>query len=483
MRRLPVRMVTLLALAAAATPAAAQSLEEAAPPAGFFAEHRARFVEAMEGGLAVFPAQPVIPRNDDAEYPHRQDSDFWYLTGFREPGAVAVIRADAPEGERYVLFVRPRDPEQEVWTGLRAGVAGAKEEFGADRAWPIDSLEAVLPRWLEETDRVWYDASEDHPWAHPGLEAILAEWEEAGVARELRDADEITSGLRLVKSPAELDHLRKAVEITGDAHRAAIAAIEPGMYEYEVEALIEYVFRVRGSPRVGFESIVGSGPNATILHYVENDRRMEAGDVVVMDIGAEWNLYTADITRTVPVDGVFSPEQEAIYRIVLDAQKAGIGAVRPGATLADVHRRAVEVVTGGLIGIGLLSGTVEENVASGAYRRFFMHGTSHWLGLDVHDVGGYAVGEGEARRPRALEPGMVFSVEPGIYVAEGTEGVDPKWWNIGVRIEDDVVVTEHGAENLSEAVPREVEEIEALMQGLGVPDPVPEPAVEPAPAR
>lgn len=457
-------VIAALAALATAVPAPGQSLEEAAPPPEFFARHRASYMERMEGGIAVFPAQPEIPRNDDAGYPYRQDSDFYYLTGFREPGAVAVLRPEAPAGERFAMFVRPRDPEQEVWTGHRVGVEGARTRFGAGLAWPVDSLAAVLPRLLAGADRVRYDSSEDHPWAHQELEAILTEWEEGAVGRSLLDADEITDELRLVKSEAELDQLRRAIAITTDAHRAAMAAIEPGMYEYEVEALIEYVFRVRGSPRVGFESIVGSGPNATILHYVENDRRMEADDMVVMDIGAEWNYYTADVTRTVPVDGSFSPEQAAIYRIVLDAQEAAIAAVRPGATIADVQNRAFEVVTEGLVEIGLLEGTVEENLRTRGFTRFLMHGISHWIGLDVHDVGAYTVGEEGSRRPRTLEPGMVFSVEPGIYIAEGTEGVDPKWWNMGVRIEDDVVVTEDGVENLSAAAPREIDAIEALMQ-------------------
>jgi Xaa-Pro aminopeptidase len=235
------------------------------------------------------------------------------------------------------------------------------------------------------------------------------------------------------------------------------------MYEYEVEALIEYVFRSRGSQRVGFNSIVGSGPNATTLHYEANERRMEADDLVVMDIGAEWNYYTADITRTVPVDGEFDPEERAIYQIVLDAQRAAIDRIRPGATVGAVHARAAEAITEGLVRVGLLRGTVAENLEAGEHRRFFMHGTSHWLGLDVHDVGSYA---------EPLRPGMVLTVEPGIYIRDGADGVDPKWWNIGVRIEDDVLVTDDGHRVLSTS-PREIDEIEAIMVGAGPPDVIP----------
>ena len=468
-----------VALVAWAGPALAQgpAVGEApiAPPAwpgeAFFAAHRAAFMDRMDSGIAIFTAQPEIPRNDDAGYPYRQDSDFWYLTGFEEPESVAILRPDAPEGERFALFVRPRDPAEEVWTGYRAGVDGAKERYGADLAWVIDSLEPVLDRWLEGERVVYWDASSDHPWAQEERAGRLEEWVAAdpGSRRRLVETDEILNELRLVKSDAEIAELQEAIDVTAAAHRAAMAAMRPGMYEYEVEALIEFVFRAHGSARVGFNSIVASGPNATTLHYEENQRQMDGGDMVVMDIGAEWNYYTADVTRTVPVDGEFDPEERAIYEIVFDAQKAAIDLIRPGVGIGDVHAKAVEVVTEGLIRIGLLSGTVAANVASGASERFFMHGTSHWLGLDVHDVGSY--GEpGVQGQSRVLRPGMVLTVEPGVYIREGAEGVDPKWWNIGVRIEDDIVVTEDGHRVMSTG-PREIEEIEALMTGRGLPDP------------
>ncbi|MDX1660246.1 MAG: aminopeptidase P N-terminal domain-containing protein [Gemmatimonadota bacterium] len=459
----------LAAAAALVAPASssAQPVDDRLPP-GLFADHREAFMARMDGGLAIFPTTPEIPRNDDADHPWRQDSDLWWLTGFDEPGAYAVLRPGAPAGERYALFVRPKNPEEEVWTGYRAGVEGARERYAADLAFPVDSLEPVLARWIDEVETVWYDASEDHPWANPAVDSLLGEWSETE-GHEVRDADGITNRLRLVKDEGELALLEKAIDITVDAQRAAMAAIRPGMGEWEVEALIEFVYRAHGAARVGFNSIVGSGPNTTILHYVSNDRRMEAGDMVLMDIGAEWHHYTADVTRTVPVSGTFTPEQAAVYRIVLDAQKAVIDIVEPGITIADVQRKGFEVVTEGLIREGFLEGTVEENLANRGYRPFLMHGVSHWLGLDVHDVGGY-VSEG---RPRTLEPGMVFTVEPGVYIAEGMEGVDPKWWNIGVRIEDDILVTEDGHENLSAGAPREIEAIEALMAGRGLPEVVP----------
>lgn len=456
-------------LALLVAPVAALAQAPAGPPErpdpAFFAAHRQALMQAMEGGLAIVSAQPEIPRNDDAGYPYRQDSDFWYLTGFEEPDAVAVLRPEAAAGERFALFVRPRDPANEIWTGHRAGVDGARERHGADIAYVIDSLDAVLPRWLAEVRTVYWDASKDHPWAQEGLRHRLEKWveEDPAAARRLLGADEILAGLRLIKSPQEIEYLQQAIDLTSAAHRAALAAIRPGMYEYEVEALIEYVFRSRGSQRVGFNSIVGSGPNATTLHYEENERRMEADDLVVMDIGAEWNYYTADITRTAPVDGEFDQEERAIYQLVLDAQRAAIDRIRPGVTVGAVHARAAEVITEGLVRLGVLRGTVAENLEAGEYRRFFMHGTSHWLGLDVHDVGSYA---------EPLRPGMVLTVEPGIYIRDGADGVDPKWWNIGVRIEDDVLVTGDGHRVLSTG-PREIDEIEAIMVGAGPPDVIP----------
>jgi Xaa-Pro aminopeptidase len=441
-----------------------------------FAGHRQAFMDQMDGGMALFTGQPQIPRNDDADYPYRQDSDFYYLTGFEEPGAAAILVPEATDGARFVLFVRPRDPLRETWDGYRAGVAGARERYGADKAYPIDSLPVVLWRYLSDATRVFFDSSNDHPWAQTEAVATLQSWADANSAEILPTAP-ILDEMRVIKSPAEVELLERAIDITTDAHRAAMAAIQPGMYEYEVKALIEYVFKVSGSPRLGFGSIVGAGPNSTILHYEGGDRKLEADDMMVIDIGAEWRYYTADVTRTVPVDGRFDPEEATIYEIVLDAQNAAIEVIRPGTSVLEINRLAVKVVTEGLVDAGLLQGTVEENIESRAYRRFFMHGSRHWLGLDVHDVGAYMVStEADSAQPRTLEAGMVLTIEPGVYIAEGSEGVDPKWWNIGVRIEDDVVVTETGYEILSAGAPREIADIEALMTGRGIPRVVPEAA-------
>ncbi|MFN2383175.1 MAG: aminopeptidase P N-terminal domain-containing protein [Gemmatimonadota bacterium] len=464
-------LIGWLVLALGATAPLAAQTEPS--PASFFAAHRAAFMERMAGGMALLMAQPEIARNDDAGYFFRQDSDFYYLTGFTEPETVAVLHPSAPEGEQYLLFVRPRDPAQEIWTGHRAGLEGARRDYGADQAFVIDSLDVVLERLLARADRVYFDASTDHPWAQEAMRQKLEPWKAADPARELLEASAILHEMRLIKSPAEVELLQRAIDLTTDAHRAAMAAIQPGMCECEVAALIEYVYRKAGSPRVGFNSIVGSGPNSTTLHYEANQRTMDGDDMLVMDIGAEWGYYTADVTRTVPVDGDFSPEQAAIYQIVLDAQQAGIDMTAPGVRMRDIHRRAVEIVTEGLIRVGLLEGTVAANIESTAYRRFFMHGTSHWLGLDVHDVGSYTEPGSEPAASRILQPGMVFTIEPGIYIAEGSPGVDRKWWNIGVRIEDDVLVTGEGHRLMSNGAPRTIAAIEAMMVGRGVPEVVP----------
>jgi len=441
-----------------------------------FAAHRQAFMDQMGGGIAVLTGQPEIPRNDDAGYPYRQDSDFYYLTGFEEPGTAAILVPQATDGVKFVLFVRPRDPLRETWDGHRAGVDGARQRYGADAAYPIDSLPAVLSQYLSNATGVFFDFSNDHPWAQTETVATLREWADTN-GSEIMPTAGILDEMRLIKSPAEVELLERAIDITTDAHRAAMAAIQPGMYEYEVKALIEYVFKVSGSPRLGFGSIVGAGPNSTILHYEGGDRQLEADDMMVIDIGAEWRYYTADVTRTVPVDGHFDVQQATVYQIVLDAQNAAMEVIRPGASVAEINRRAVEVVTAGLVDAGLLEGTVEENIESRAFRRFFMHGPGHWLGLDVHDVGAYMVStEADSVQPRTFEPGMVLTIEPGVYIAEGSEGVDPKWWNIGVRIEDDVVVTENGYELLSDGAPREIADIETLMTARGIPSVVPEAA-------
>ena len=436
---------------------------------GMFAQRRAEFVQRLESGVAVFHAKPVLNRNDDVDYPYRQDSDFYYLTGFEEPEAVAVLSAD--EGRpRYTLFVRPRDPDEEVWTGFRWGADRAEEVFKADQAFVIDSLPSVMPRLLRGASRVLYSSAGDlefgarlRDWAGPaaaeGAAAVQPDAETPGQAG-FPSPLPIVHEMRLIKSPEEVARIQRAIDITEQAHRASMRAAAPGLHEYELEALQYYLYRTLGSRRYGFPSIVGSGPNSTTLHYEDNARVMREGEVMVMDIGAEYAMYSADVTRTIPVNGRFTPEQREIYQIIVDAQDAAMRLMRPGHTMADANLEAARVVTEGLVRLGILKGSVEENLRSGGFQAFYMHSLSHWLGLDVHDAGGYLEPDGP---PRAFRAGMVLSNEPGIYIREGWPGVDPKWYNIGVRLENDVLVTEGDPVDMTARIPRAIADVEAEM--------------------
>lgn len=416
----------------------------------------------IPGGVAVFPAAPTAIRNSDVEHEYRQDTDFYYLTGFEEPNAVAVLAPDHPE-HKFVLFVQPRDREREVWTGWRAGAEGANRDYGADAAFTIDKLDEELPKLAGRADRVYYRFGSD-----PGFDERLVGFMRSFQRQRQRegtgptsviDPAEILHEMRLVKTPYDLDLLRRAIEITCEGHLAAIEALRPGVYEYEIEAALGYVFRKNGSPRCGYATIVGSGANATVLHYTTNNRRIDDGDLVLIDAGAEFGYYTGDVTRTLPAAGRFSSDQRALYQLVLDAQLAAIDAVRPGATFIEPHDRAVRVLTEGLVRLGLLEGEIDQLVQEAAFKKFYMHRTSHWLGMDVHDAGPYKVAD-EWRR---LAPGMVITVEPGLYIAEDAEGVDPRYLGIGIRIEDDVLVTDEGHEVLSARVPKSIAEIEGAM--------------------
>ena len=452
-------LAVLIVSGTLASPAAAQVPKDGVEHPQMFAQRRAEFLRRLGSGVAVFHAKPVSNRNDDVDYPYRQDSDFYYLTGFEEPEAVAVLSAEREETPAYTLFVRPRDPDQEVWTGHRWGTEGAVRTFMADAAYVTDSLPAVMPRLLRGASKVYYSPGGDGEFG-----ARLREWAGAGSAgvggSEFPSPLPIVHEMRVVHSPEEIARIQRAIDITGEAHRASMRAAAPGLFEYELEALQYYIYRTLGSERPGFPSIVGSGPNSVTLHYQENNRRMEDGEVAVMDIGAEYAMYSADVTRTIPVNGTFSPEQLQVYQIIVDAQDAAMGLMRPGRTMAEASRRAAEVVTEGLVRLGLLQGSVEENLRSGAYSRFYMHGLSHWIGLDVHDVGSYTEPDDS---PRVFEPGMILSNEPGIYIREGTPGVDPKWYNIGVRLENDVLVTDGDPVDMTAAIPRAVADVEAEM--------------------
>jgi Xaa-Pro aminopeptidase len=468
---IPALLITaLLAVGAFVNPARAQVPKDGVEHPEMFAQRRAEFLSRLGSGVAVFHAKPVYNRNDDIDYPYRQDSDFYYLTGFEEPEAIAVLTADAGKGPKYTLFVQPRDPQQETWTGHRYGTEGALSVFKADEAYVIDSLPAVMPRILKGASRILYASAGDLEFAQQ-----LSGWAgpRAPTAPEDEESEDAPPGdggfasplpivheMRLIKSPEEIDRVQRAVDITEAALRSSMRAATPGLYESELEALQYYVYRTSGSERYGFPSIVGSGPNSVTLHYEENNRQMKEGEVVVNDIGTEYAMYSADVTRTIPVNGRFSPEQRQIYQIIVDAQDAAMELMRPAHTIAESSQKAAQVVTEGLVKLGILKGGVEENLRSQAFSRFYMHGLSHWIGLDVHDAGDYFEPDGS---PRKFQPGMILSNEPGIYIPDGTPGVDPKWYNIGVRLENDVLVTEEDAVDMTANIPRRIEDVEAEM--------------------
>ena len=407
--------------------------------------------------VAIFPSAPVYTRNNDVDHEYRQDSDLFYLTGFSEPNSVLVLTA---KDRKSVMFVRPRDPEREAWDGPRAGVDGVKAQFGVDEAFVVGDLAGELPKVLSNTRRLYYRLGRDRSFDDKVLEAIDRTRTRARLGiiwpTEILDPAQVVHEMRLFKAPEDLEAMRTAAKITEEAHLRAMAQTKPGMHEFEVEAMLLETFRRNGSERPAYGSIVGSGPNATVLHYRANNRKMEEHELLLIDAGCELDYFAADVTRTFPISGTFSPEQRAIYELVLEAQEMGIARTVRGATLDAIHKETVQVITRGLVGLGLLKGEVEKLIEEEAYKPFFMHRTSHWLGMDVHDVGAYYVNG----KPRQLEPGMVLTVEPGIYISKDNEKVPPEWRGIGVRIEDDVLVTEGAPENLTAHIPKSVAEIE-----------------------
>jgi Xaa-Pro aminopeptidase len=429
---------------------------------GDFARRRRQLMRIMgRDCIAIVPAAPVRQRNNDVHYHYRQDSDFFYLTGFPEPEAVAVLLPGREHGE-YVLFVRDRDPLRETWDGRRAGPAGAVERHGADDAFPISDIDEILPGLLENRTRVYYAMG-----THPEFDQRVLGWLQVlrNQARngkhppqEMVALDHVLHDMRLYKSRAEQALMRRAGRIAAQGHVRAMGMTRPGVYEYQVMAELVHEFG-RHNADISYHPIVGGGANSCILHYHENDAPLRDGDLLLVDAGCEYQLYASDITRTWPVNGRFTPTQRAVYDVVLKAQYAAIEKVRPGNHWNEPHDAAVHVITAGLVELGLLKGRTAQLVKDGAYKRFFMHRTGHWLGMDVHDVGDYKVGD----EWRVLEPGMVMTVEPGIYIPAGSKGVPRRFWNIGVRIEDDVLVTRDGCEVLTDDVPRRAEEIEALM--------------------
>ena len=434
-----------------------------------YREHRETLLERLRErrAAAVIPTATEKVRNHDCDYRFRPDSDFWYLTGFAEPGACLVLLPPLSEDQqpRSVLYLRERDKLMEIWNGRRLGVEAAPDALDVDEARDIEQLWDDLPELLSGYERLLWRFGNDEGNDRRMIETLGALRRKArGVVRppvELVDQVPYVHELRLFKTEAEVALMREAAAITAEAHVAAMATAAPGVGENELDALIEYTFRRRGSTGPGYNNIVAGGVNACILHYTENDQPLADGDLCLIDAGAEKDYYSADVTRTFPVNGVFSPEQRAVYEVVLRAQKAAVEHIAPGVAFSSVHEVALGELVDGLLELGLCEGTRESVIEDESYRAFFMHSTGHWLGLDVHDCG-YSAQDGLSRE---LAPGMVLTVEPGLYIDPESEDVDPKWRGIGVRIEDDVLVTPDGHENLTAAIPREVDEVEAACAG------------------
>ncbi|MGI9303247.1 MAG: Xaa-Pro aminopeptidase [Gammaproteobacteria bacterium] len=427
-----------------------------------FAKRRKTLIHMMgEDAIAIVPAAAVRVRNRDVDFPYRQDSDFLYLTGFREPEAVAVLIPGRSHGQ-FLMFNREKDPQKETWDGRRAGQEGAVEDYGADDAFPIDDIDEILPGLMEDRERVFYTMGRDAVF-----DQRLMGWVNQIRARmrggshppyEFVSLDYLVHDLRLYKSRAEVGVMKKAAKISVRAHRRAMEACEPGMSEYEIEAELLHEFRVADAVPA-YPSIVGGGANSCILHYVENSAVLNDGDLILIDAGAELDGYASDITRTFPVNGRFTPAQRDVYELVLDAQKAAMRKIAPGNHWNDPHDAAVRTLTRGLVKLGLLKGSPAKLIRDGDYRRFYMHRTGHWLGMDVHDVGDYKIDD----EWRLLEPGMAMTVEPGLYIPARSKGVAKRWWNIGVRIEDDVLVTRDGHQVLTSELPSEANQIEAMV--------------------
>ena len=430
-----------------------------------FQNRRSAFMSKMGGGTAIFRAAPDAVMHNDVEYNFRQDSAFYYLTGFNETNAVAVF-APHHEEHKYILFVQPKDRDKETWTGYRVGVDAAKEEYEADIVYPIAELNEHLPKYLEKADKLYYHFGIDNSFNATVLKHYrqsIRQYDRKGTGPlSIEDPMTVMNTLRLHKSEYELTLIRKAVEIAAEAHNLALAKRRPGLYEYELQAEMEYLFRLRGGLGPAYPSIVASGKNACILHYVENNRQMQDGELLLIDAGCSYGYYNSDITRTYPVGNTFTEEQRILYELVLKAQLAAIEKIKPGNPWNEFHDVSVRTLTEGLMNLGLISGDIEEVIKEEKYKPFFMHGTGHWLGLDVHDVGGRKVGD----TWHTFAPNQVITAEPGIYIRsdfqplEGQPEVPDRWRGIGIRIEDDILVTETGNEVLTAAIPKSVTAME-----------------------
>ena len=427
-----------------------------------FAHRRSRILDAMQEGSALLvPTNTEQMRSNDTDFRFRPASDFYYLCGFPEPKAWALLRKGLP-GPSFVLFVQPKDPAREVWTGIRAGVGGAVEQFGADEAFSVDELDSKLGELLSPANKLYFSFGRQaqHEDRVNDILGKIRRSRKATLGPScIEDSTAFLAEFRLFKSAAELAVMREGARITAEAHTLAMQQVRPGMFEYEIDALLEYTFRRQGAWAPAYTSIVGGGANACILHYIENNSKFGPNDLMLIDAGAEVDGYATDVTRTSPVSGKFTTPQADLYNAVLRAQEEAIIQTRPGATIEGIHNGVVRNLCESMVDLGLLEGSVDQLVETEAYKRFYMHRTSHWLGIDVHDVGRYKLTSGEER---PLEPGMVLTIEPGIYVAPDDELAPKLFRGLGIRIEDDILVTSSGHENLTAATPKTIAQIEAL---------------------
>ncbi len=427
-------------------------------------QNRKAFIEKMgSGGVAIFASAPTAKWNHDTEYLYRPDPNFYYLTGFEEPESICVIAPDHPKYQ-YILFVRPKDKQAEIWNGKRVGVKDAQKRYGADKAYPIGKFSEKIGKYLQGAERLYYTlgSNEDVDTEILSLftQSVRSRIRSGKGFDTLVDPSPILSELRLIKNETELQYLQMATEITVAGHVAAMKAVRPGMYEYDLEALVESTFRMNGAGGAAFPTIVASGSNATILHYTTNDRQIEDETLVLIDAGAEYSRYCGDVTRTFPANGTFTEAQREIYQLVLDAHYAIIDGIRPGVSIDEPHQKSIELLTESMLSLGLLKGKAEKLIEKEKYKQFYMYRIGHMLGLDVHDVNCVREPDGEFK---TFQPGMVMTIEPGLYVADDTKNVPPAYLGIGVRIEDDILVTESGCEVLTDGVPKEIDEVEALV--------------------
>ncbi len=429
-----------------------------------FSERRSELSKkVLDDSAIIVASSPVKSRISDTDYLYRQDSNFYYLSGYEEPESILLIRPYAKK-DNFIIFCRDRDPLKEQWDGFRSGQKGAVKDFGANKSLSISSVDSLMPELLEGAKNIYYSMS-----SPCGLDKRINAWVDqirlntragAEPPQNLLSLDSIIHEMRLLKSDEEIEVMKQAAEITTEAHIRAMKAVKPGMFEYQLEAEYLYAFNKNGARAPAYNSIVGGGNNACILHYAENNSELKDGDVVLVDAGCEYKYYASDVTRTFPVNGSFTEEQKQIYSVVLEAHKQSMDQLQPGNKWNLAHEKSVEVIVEGLIDLGIIKSSKQEAIDTGEYSKFYMHRVGHWLGMDVHDVGSYKQ-DGDWRD---LEPGMVMTIEPGIYILDSLEGVEDKWKGIGVRIEDDVLVTKEGFEVLTPDIPRSIEEVESTVQ-------------------